>query len=187
MNMVGPSHVQERITHAILQRGMRGTFDRKPPADKARCRMIVELPHHRGGLAHFSRAPSRPRVCDCRILSARHAVLCAVEVIFQCNTSMRCFQDFVHPFYTCTGNFLAFIVFMAIIEKETCSCVCVCLCLLPFTALAMNKLSSSSSSSCFFLLLPPPLFAGYPRRRCLEDKHFLFSHNLTCSCPPLPY
>ena len=49
--MVGPSHVQERITHAILQRGMGGTFYRKPPADKAWCRMIVELPHHRGGLA----------------------------------------------------------------------------------------------------------------------------------------
>ena len=51
MDMVGPSHAQDSITRAILQRGMRGTFDRKPPADRAWCRMIVELPHHRGGLA----------------------------------------------------------------------------------------------------------------------------------------
>ena len=51
MDMVGPSHAQDSITRAILQRGMGGTFDRKPPADKAWCRMIVELPHHRGGLA----------------------------------------------------------------------------------------------------------------------------------------
>ena len=50
-DMVGPSHVQERITHAILQRGLGGSFDRKPAADKEWCRMIVELPHHRGGLA----------------------------------------------------------------------------------------------------------------------------------------
>ena len=51
MDMVGPRHAQDSITRAILQRGMGGTFDRKPPADKAWCRMIVELPHHRGGLA----------------------------------------------------------------------------------------------------------------------------------------
>ena len=50
LDMVGPAHVQERITRAILQRGMGGTFDTKPAIDKDWCRMIVELPHHRGGL-----------------------------------------------------------------------------------------------------------------------------------------
>ena len=51
LDMVGPSHVQECITHAILQRGLGGSFDRKPELNKEWCRMIVELPHHRGGLA----------------------------------------------------------------------------------------------------------------------------------------
>lgn len=51
LDMVGPSHVQECITHAIFQRGLGGSFDRKPEAEQEWCRMIVELPHHRGGLA----------------------------------------------------------------------------------------------------------------------------------------
>ena len=51
LDMVGPSHVQECITHAILQRGLGGSLDHKPEIEQDWCRMIVELPHHRGGLA----------------------------------------------------------------------------------------------------------------------------------------
>ena len=56
LDMVGPSHVQECITHAILQRGLGGSLDHKPEIEQDWCRMIVELPHHRGGLAIHSTA-----------------------------------------------------------------------------------------------------------------------------------
>jgi hypothetical protein len=45
-----PVLIQESIVHAILQRGLGATFDTLSAHDLAWCRVIVELPHHKGSL-----------------------------------------------------------------------------------------------------------------------------------------
>ena len=47
-----PVLIQDSIVQAILQRGLRATFNTLEPCphELAWCRVIVELPHHKGGL-----------------------------------------------------------------------------------------------------------------------------------------
>jgi hypothetical protein len=45
-----PVLVKDSIAHAILQRGLGATFATLSPHELAWCRVIVELPHHKGGL-----------------------------------------------------------------------------------------------------------------------------------------
>ena len=45
-----PVHIQSSIVHALLQRGLGATFATLSPHELAWCRVIVELPHHKGGL-----------------------------------------------------------------------------------------------------------------------------------------
>jgi hypothetical protein len=45
-----PVLIQSSIVHAILQRGLGDTFATLSPQELAWCSMIVELPHHKGGL-----------------------------------------------------------------------------------------------------------------------------------------
>ncbi len=42
--------IQSSIVHAILQRGLGATFATLSPHELAWCCVIVELPHHKGGL-----------------------------------------------------------------------------------------------------------------------------------------
>ena len=45
-----PVHIQSSIVHALLQRGLGATFATLSPHELAWCCVIVELPHHKGGL-----------------------------------------------------------------------------------------------------------------------------------------
>ena len=45
-----PVLIQDSIVQAILQRGLGATFDTLSAHELAWCRVIVELPHHKGGL-----------------------------------------------------------------------------------------------------------------------------------------
>jgi hypothetical protein len=45
-----PDLIQSSIVHAILQRGLGATFATLSSHELAWCRVIVELPHHKGGL-----------------------------------------------------------------------------------------------------------------------------------------
>ena len=45
-----PDLIQTSIVHAILQRGLGATFATLSPHELAWCCVIVELPHHKGGL-----------------------------------------------------------------------------------------------------------------------------------------
>ena len=45
-----PVLIQSSIVHAILQRGLGATFATLSPHELVWCCVIVELPHHKGGL-----------------------------------------------------------------------------------------------------------------------------------------
>jgi hypothetical protein len=50
-NVPVPVLIQSSIVHAILQRGLGATFATLSAHELAWCRVIVELPHHKGGLS----------------------------------------------------------------------------------------------------------------------------------------
>ena len=55
-----PVLIQSSIVHAILQRGLGATFATLSPHELAWCCVIVELPHHKGGLGIKPRPSKQP-------------------------------------------------------------------------------------------------------------------------------